>query len=62
MAVKLVANVQRWIGLSTDTKPTPDFVGSTFYETNTGQGFIHNGSEWVEDIRLIYALTQALGA
>lgn len=60
MSVKLVTGCQKWIGLSTDTKPTPDMVGSTFYETNTGEGFLWNGSEWVEDIRLIYALTQAL--
>lgn len=61
MAVKLITSTQRWIGLSTDTKPTPDNVGSRFYETNTGQEWVWNGSEWVEDIGLIYALTQALG-
>ena len=60
MAVKLVTGHQKWIGLSTDTKPIDGPVGSEFYELNTGQGFIWNGSIWVEDIRLIYALTQAL--
>ena len=59
MAVKLVTSIQKWIGLSTDTKPTPDKIGSTFFETNTGQEFIWNGSNWIEDITLIYALTQA---
>lgn len=62
MAIKFVTSSKRWIGLSTDTKPTPasDEVGSTFFETNTGQGFIWNGSNWIEDITLIYALAQAL--
>lgn len=62
MAVKLVTSAQRWIGLSTDTKPiaTAALTGAGFYETNTGQDFICNGSEWVEDITLIYALAQAL--
>jgi len=60
MSVELVSTIQRWIGLSTDTKPaSPDRVGSTFYELNTGQGWIWDGSNWVEDIRLIYALTVA---
>ncbi len=63
MTVGLVTTIQRWVGLSTDTKPTPTAqqAGSTFYETNTGEAFIWNGAEWVEDIRLIYALTRALG-
>lgn len=61
MTVKLITSTQQWIGLSTDTKPTPDKPGSKFYEANTGQEWVWNGSEWVEDIRLIYALTQALG-
>lgn len=63
MAVELVMTIKRWIGLSADTKPTPTAqqAGSTFYETNTGVRFIWNATEWVEDISLIYALTQALG-
>jgi len=60
MAVNLVTIIQRWIGLSIDTKPTEAPVGSTFFETNTGQGWIWDGSNWVEDLTLIYALTQAL--
>lgn len=60
MTVKLVSTIQRWIGLSTDTKPSTNIkVGSTYYELNTGQGWIWDGSNWVEDIRLIYALTVA---
>ena len=60
MTVYLVTTIQRWQGLSTDTKPTEAPVGSTFWETNTGQGFIWDGSNWVEDITLIHALTEAL--
>jgi len=60
MAVKMVTTIQRWIGLSTDDKPTPDLVGSTFYETNTGQAWVWNGSNWVEDIALTVALIAAL--
>ena len=57
MTVQLVTNIQRYIGLSNDTKPTTPPVGSTFYELNTGQGFVWDGSNWIEDIRLIYALS-----
>ena len=62
MAVKLVTSAQRWIGLSTDTKPTATaaLTGATFYETNTGQEFVCDGLNWIEDIRLIFALIQAL--
>jgi len=63
MTVRKIAAIKKWQGLSTDTKPTLTDAdsGSTFYELNTGEAFIWSGSEWVEDIRLIYALTQALG-
>ena len=61
MTVKFVTKVQRWMGLDSDTKPTSPPVGSTFYETNTGQDFIYNGSNWVEDLRLMKAVQQALG-
>ena len=38
----------RFIGLSTDTKPTTDVAaGATFYEANTGFMFIYNGYAWV---------------
>ena len=61
MTVQLVTTIQRWIGEEGDTKPTSAPVGSTFYELDTGQGWIWDGSYWVEDIRLVYALTLALG-
>jgi len=60
MTVRLVTTIQRWIGESGDTKPENPPVGSTFYELDVGQSFIYNGSEWVEDISMIYAMTQAL--
>ena len=60
MTVVLVTTIQRWIGLSTDTKPTPDREGSTYYETNTGKGWIWDGDIWVEDLSMIYAVNQAL--
>ena len=59
MTVKFVTSIQNWIGLDSDTKPTSPPAGSTFYETNTGQGWIYNGSNWVEDLRLIRALAEA---
>ena len=35
-------------------------VGSRGLEWNTGKAFIWNGSYWVDDLRLIYAIKQAL--
>ena len=38
----------RFIGLSTDTKPTAEVkAGATFFESNTGFLFIFNGYAWV---------------
>ena len=47
------STVTRWIGLSTDTKPTasqgntpaPD-AGDPFVETDTGKVYIYTGSAW----------------
>ena len=44
--MKLIDTTQNWIGLSTDTKPTP-VPGSTFFEVNTGYLFVYNGFAWV---------------
>ena len=63
MTVQLLSSIQRWIGLDSDTKPTSsqiDYVGSTFYETNTGKGWIWDGTYWVEDLTFIYAMIEAL--
>ncbi len=40
MAVKFVASIKRWIGLSTDTKPTGVPVGSKFFESNTRATYV----------------------
>ena len=41
------ATNNRFIGLSTDTKPTGVNTGATFFEANTGFMFIYNGYAWV---------------
>ena len=50
MAVQMMSTIQRWEGLSTDNKPgevggaaAPTFVGSTFYETDTGRTYLWVG-------------------
>jgi len=47
MAVQAVTTINRYTGLSTDTKPVAPRVGSTFLETNTGYMWIYNGYAWV---------------
>jgi hypothetical protein len=47
MAVKLIGTIQRYIGLSTDTKPTGVLVGSEFIEYNTGIVYTtYDGTNW----------------
>ena len=47
MAVIKVSTIQRWVGLSTDTKPAaPDYSGSTFYEYDTGRTYVWDGTAW----------------
>ncbi len=49
MANQRIGNLSnRWIGLSTDTKPTSGIpVGATYFECNTGYLYIYNGYAWV---------------
>ena len=48
MAVHLITTIQRFAGLSTDTKPSDVPNGSTFFEYDTGAMFIApDGSIWV---------------
>jgi len=47
MTVKLETTIQRFVGLSTDVKPTSPSVGSTFNELDTGYVYKYNGSVWV---------------
>ncbi|MFH1883439.1 MAG: hypothetical protein ABIL62_12095 [Planctomycetota bacterium] len=62
MTIQRVNENWNFIGLSTDTKDNiTRTIGSTFYETNTGKKWIWDGVSWVEDLELIYALSQILG-
>lgn len=45
MTVVLIADSKRFIGLSSDTKPTPP-AGSVFYETDTLSSYVYDGSAW----------------
>ena len=49
MANERIGNLSnRWIGLSTDTKPTSGVpIGATYFECNTGYLYIYNGYAWV---------------
>jgi len=48
MTVQSIGSMNnRFVGLSTDTKPTVVNNGATFYEFNTGFMFIYNGYAWV---------------
>ena len=44
MTVALVSDIQRWVGLSSDTKPAAAPAGSTFYETDSGLVSVWDGS------------------
>ena len=48
MSEKLITTIQRWIGLSTDTKPTGVACGCTFWEYDTGKLYESpDGANWV---------------
>lgn len=47
MTVQLISQPEpRYIGLSTDTKPTPTSTGGTFWETDTGHFYMAQGGAW----------------
>lgn len=46
MAVVLTSTIQRWAGLSTDTKPTATKAGSLYYETDSGLYYVWGGAAW----------------
>lgn len=48
MAIKQLTQVERFLGLSGDTKPTTCSPGSTFLETDTSKMFVFDGSSWSE--------------
>jgi len=61
MTVQLITSYKKYIGLSTDTKPTSVVgIGHGFYETDTGYNFIWDGVNWVEDLSLMVAVKDAL--
>ncbi len=56
MAVKLMATISRYIGASSDTKPTSVPVGSTFYEYDTKLNYItYDGTNWSSEKRISVA-------
>lgn len=60
MTVALIDNPQKWVGTSGDTKPSSDIgVYSEFYEYDTGNTFVWNGTAWKEKSPLIDGLTGA---
>ena len=47
MAVNLIDRPEQYIGLSGDAKPDTDIsVGSTFFETDTSNVYVYNGTAW----------------
>jgi hypothetical protein len=47
MTVQMITTIQRWTGLSTDSKPTGVSVGSTFFEYDTKLTYItYDGTNW----------------
>lgn len=51
MAVVLITERPNYLGLSTDTKPTP-VAGALFFETDTGVRRTYTGSAWVEIVEV----------
>ena len=48
MSFSLITDPQEFIGLSTDEKPVEETTpGSTFYETDTGDTYIFDGTVWI---------------
>ena len=46
--VRLEGTIKRYIGTSTDEKPTEEIPpGSSFLETNTGSVFRYDGRVWI---------------
>lgn len=58
----LIKKIKHFMGLSTDAKPTSVdvYVGSTFHEYDTGEQFIFDGTNWQDDLRMIYAISQGM--
>ena len=49
MAVALIGHIKRYVGLSTDSKPTGVPVGSTFFEYDSHVTYItYDGTNWIK--------------
>ncbi|TSA53811.1 MAG: hypothetical protein D4R45_05065 [Planctomycetaceae bacterium] len=60
MSVIQTFAIQTFIGEAADTKPTGVPAGSTYHETDTGEQFIFDGTNWIDDLRMIFAVSQAI--
>jgi hypothetical protein len=60
MAVKMIATIKCWHGLSSDAKPSTDVPeGSTFHVVDTGEEYVYYDGTWEQDLRRIWALQNA---
>lgn len=58
MAVKQLSQYERYVGLSTDEKPTTGVsVGSTFLESNTSKMFVFDGTQWKEKVQHVAGIS-----
>lgn len=63
MAIQLEGAIQRYVGVSADVKPTTDVkVGSTYYETDTGNMCIYSVVGWTEKTQDVIINGSALPA
>lgn len=46
ITLKRINYIDRYIGVSTDIKPVGVDPGSTFYESDTTNTYIYDGSNW----------------
>lgn len=56
MTVKQISTIQRFHGLSTDTKPSSPPEGSTYHSVDTGEQWVYYDGTWELDLRIIAAL------
>jgi len=56
MAITLVTTIQRFQGLSTDTKPESPPEGSTLHVIDSGEEYVFYDGTWEQDLRMITAL------
>lgn len=59
--IAIRATHTNFVCLSTDTKPMVGVLeGATLQYLNTGECWIFDGTKWIEDLSIIYAVNQAL--